>query len=206
MGDNKKITDIELIEKYKLGDINAFGKIYDKYFDDIYKYIFIRISNIEIVEYLVSEIFIELLSSLENIEKKGESDIGNTLFKISDSLLEQYFNNVDFSVIDNKEFNKKLKNKVEILTYTKLKNTKNKKINIAKKGFFSFEKDWMQHIGRYFQNLTLKIYHFCYFHINSTNIIIFLFKGNNIIIKFSSHKNQVKVLILVIKRILLLSE
>ncbi|MDQ7008954.1 MAG: hypothetical protein Q9M94_01535 [Candidatus Gracilibacteria bacterium] len=141
MGDNKKITDIELIEKYKLGDINAFGKIYDKYFDDIYKYIFIRISNIEIVEYLVSEIFIELLSSLENIEKKGESDIGNTLFKISDSLLEQYFNNVDFSVIDNKEFNKKLKNKVEILSYTKLKNTKNKKINIAKKGFFSFEKD-----------------------------------------------------------------
>jgi len=45
----------------------------------------------------------------------------------------KYFNNIEFAVVKNNEFNKNLKNKLEILSYAKLKNTKNKKINIAKK-------------------------------------------------------------------------
>ena len=39
-------------------------------------------------------------------------------------------------------FKKSLKNKLEVTSYAKIKNTKNKKINIAKSGFFSLKKDW----------------------------------------------------------------
>lgn len=39
-------------------------------------------------------------------------------------------------------FKRSLKNKLEVQSYAKLKNTKNKKINIAKSGLFSFKKDW----------------------------------------------------------------
>jgi len=38
-------------------------------------------------------------------------------------------------------FKRSLKNKLEVQSYAKLKNTKNKKINIAKSGLFSFKKD-----------------------------------------------------------------
>jgi archaellum component FlaF (FlaF/FlaG flagellin family) len=37
-------------------------------------------------------------------------------------------------------FKKSLKNKLEVTSYAKIKNTKNKKVNIAKNGFFSFKK------------------------------------------------------------------
>ena len=48
--------------------------------------------------------------------------------------------NPDIKMDDN--FKKSLKNKLEVVNYAKIKNTKNKKINIAKKWFFSLKKDW----------------------------------------------------------------
>ena len=49
-------------------------------------------------------------------------------------------NNPDIKM--NYAFKRSLKNKLEVQSYAKLKNTKNKKINIAKSGLFSFKKDW----------------------------------------------------------------
>lgn len=136
------MTDIELVEKFKLWDTNIFWQIFEKYFQDIYTYISVRISNKEIVEYLVTEIFKEFLSNIENIENDWDDFIKDNLYEISDLFLIKYFNNIEFAVVKNNEFNKNLKNKLEILSYAKLKNTKNKKINIAKKWLFSFYKNW----------------------------------------------------------------
>jgi len=140
---NNKITDLELVEKYKIWDISVSSKIFDKYFDEIYKYIFVRVWKKEIAENLITETFSQLLSILEKIDNDWSEFIKNDIFEISDILIEQYFKSLDTSVvIDNQDFSKILKNKLEVVTYTKIKNTKNKKINIAKKTFFTFKKDW----------------------------------------------------------------
>ena len=51
-----------LIEKAKEGDGNAFGKLYDLFFDRIYKFIFFRISHKEVAEDITEEVFIKALN------------------------------------------------------------------------------------------------------------------------------------------------
>ena len=54
-------------------------------------------------------------------------------------LLTMQENNPDIMI--DSDFKRALKNKLEIQNYAKLKNTQNKKINIAEKGKLSFKKD-----------------------------------------------------------------
>jgi len=52
--------DLLLIKKYKSGQSDAFGLLYDRYFDKIYRYVYYKVLNKDTTEDLVSDIFLRL--------------------------------------------------------------------------------------------------------------------------------------------------
>ncbi len=85
------MTDIQLIEEYKSWDTSAFGTIYEKYIDQIYKVVFFKVSSREVAEDIVSEAFIKWLNSLENFVPKSESSLKSWLYTISYNLVKDYY-------------------------------------------------------------------------------------------------------------------
>ena len=85
------MTDIQLIEKYKSWDTNAFGLIYEKYIDQIYKFVYFKVSSKEIAEDIVSESFIKWLNSLEKFTPKTESSLKSWLYTIAYNNVKDYY-------------------------------------------------------------------------------------------------------------------
>jgi RNA polymerase sigma-70 factor, ECF subfamily len=60
----KDLPDNELLERLRLGDTAAFGCLYDRYFDPLYKYIFFRVSSKAEAEDLTEEVFLKTWEAL----------------------------------------------------------------------------------------------------------------------------------------------
>lgn len=67
--DNSEFT--ELLKKAKNGDSEAFGKLYDLYFNKIYRFIYYRVSHKETAEDLAEEVFIKVHNKIKNLEAEG---------------------------------------------------------------------------------------------------------------------------------------
>ena len=85
------MTDIQLIEQYKTWDTHAFWLIYEKYIDQIYKFVYFKVSSKEIAEDIVSEAFIKWLNSLENFVPKSEGSFKSWMYTISYNLVKDYY-------------------------------------------------------------------------------------------------------------------
>ena len=66
----KNLPDAELVEQAKT-DKEAFGEIYERYVDKIYKYIYYRVGNQADAEDLTSRVFFRAMAHVENYEDRG---------------------------------------------------------------------------------------------------------------------------------------
>jgi len=69
----------------------SFSRIYDKYIDKIYRFVFLRVNSVETAEDLTSETFVRLWDSL-----RGEKDIENPqafIYKIARNLTIDFYRN-----------------------------------------------------------------------------------------------------------------
>lgn len=57
-------TDSALVHKASRGDANAFGELYDRYFDQMYRYISFRVPTTEEVEDLTETLFLKTMEAL----------------------------------------------------------------------------------------------------------------------------------------------
>lgn len=71
----------ELVLNAQEGDKDAFGEIYDCYFDPIYRYVFFRVNNEE-ADDIVETVFIKAWVNLPKYEKRDVS-FGAWLFRIA---------------------------------------------------------------------------------------------------------------------------
>ena len=62
----RKIEDKFLILKTKAGDENAYGKIYDTYVKEIYRFIYLKVASREEAEDLTHEVFIKIWQYVKN--------------------------------------------------------------------------------------------------------------------------------------------
>ena len=85
------MSDIQLLEQYKLWDTQAFWKIYDKYIDGIYRFVYLKVSSKEIAEDIVSEAFFKCLNALEKFEPKFESALKSWIYTIAYNLVKDYY-------------------------------------------------------------------------------------------------------------------
>src|SRR5437899_2687904 len=70
-----KGSEIEksVIQQAKQGNEQAFGQLYELYFEKIYKFIFFRVSHKEIDEDLAEEVFIKAWTSIKTVKEESFS-------------------------------------------------------------------------------------------------------------------------------------
>lgn len=62
----------KLIEKAKLGDKEAFGKLYEVYYLPVFRYIHFRIKKKEDTQDLVQTVFIKIYKSIDKYQERGQ--------------------------------------------------------------------------------------------------------------------------------------
>jgi len=79
----------ELVKKAKK-DPEAFGKLYDQYYSQIFGYILKRVANLDIAQDICSETFLKALKNLWKFKWKGIS-FSFWLFRIANNEVSNYF-------------------------------------------------------------------------------------------------------------------
>ena len=80
----KQLTEaalIALISKAKEGDTKAFGKVYDHFFDSVYRYAAFRLPE-AVVEDTVSDVFVKVWEKLHTYTPRKKVPFGAWLFRI----------------------------------------------------------------------------------------------------------------------------
>lgn len=119
---------LNLFEKAKNGDNNAFSKIYNTYFSSIYRYLFFQTKTKEDAEDLTQKVFLKSFSNLKN----GEKNINNPnyyFFRIAKNSLIDYWRKKKEVYLENDEKFKEIHDDKENIegNFSKLENMKDAK-------------------------------------------------------------------------------
>ena len=77
-------SDIKnLVQKAQKGDKEAFGQIYDMFFEKIYKYIFFRTKETEEAEDLASVVFLKVWKNLSKYKVSKKAKFSTWLFQVA---------------------------------------------------------------------------------------------------------------------------
>ena len=79
-------TDQELVKAAQNGDVNAFGELYERYVDKIYRYCLLRLSRKHEAEDMAEDVFLRALQSLGSFQWKG-APLSSWLFRIAHNLV-----------------------------------------------------------------------------------------------------------------------
>jgi RNA polymerase sigma-70 factor, ECF subfamily len=79
-----------LVERAKAGDAEAFGLIYDRYVDTVFRFVYFRVGNRQLAEDLTSETFLRALKRLGSFTWQGR-DLGAWLVTIARNLVADHF-------------------------------------------------------------------------------------------------------------------
>lgn len=83
------IKEFTLIQKAQKGDIDALEKLIDKYYDNIFSYLFRKVGNVELAEDLTQEVFLRLVNTLSRYRPTGK--FSNYVFTIAVNAANDYF-------------------------------------------------------------------------------------------------------------------
>ncbi len=83
-------SDAKLIAAAK-ADKTEFVKLYDKYFDQIFKYMLTRVSDVQLAEDLTSEAFIKALENIDKYEWTGKP-YSAWLYRVAINEMNKHFN------------------------------------------------------------------------------------------------------------------
>jgi RNA polymerase sigma-70 factor, ECF subfamily len=79
-----------LVEKAQGGDSEAFGLIYDRYVDTVFRFIYFRVGNRQLAEDLTSDTFLRALKRIGSFTWQGR-DLGAWLVTIARNLVADHF-------------------------------------------------------------------------------------------------------------------
>jgi RNA polymerase sigma-70 factor, ECF subfamily len=84
-------TDLwALVSRAQLGDAQAFGHIYDRYFDTVFRFIYFRVGNRPLAEDLTADTFLRALKRIGSVTPQTR-DIGAWLVTIARDLVADHF-------------------------------------------------------------------------------------------------------------------
>jgi RNA polymerase sigma-70 factor (ECF subfamily) len=85
----------QLVERARDGDAEAFGLLYDRYVDTVYRYLYFRVGNRPLAEDLTSETFLRALRRIGTVTWQGR-DLGAWLVTIARNLTADHFKSSRF--------------------------------------------------------------------------------------------------------------
>ena len=98
--------EILLIENAK-SDPESFGKLYDKYYDQIYRFCLHRTANIDVAQDITSEIFTKVLKKLWMFRWKNVA-FSAWLFKIANNEINSFYRKNRQSFVDINDYSEKI--------------------------------------------------------------------------------------------------
>ncbi len=97
------LEDVELIELVKSGDLDAFGVLYERYLDPIYRYMTTRVSDEQDAEDLTEYVFLRSFESLNRYEDRG-LPYSAFLYRVARNvLIDHYRSRVDDAQVETAE-------------------------------------------------------------------------------------------------------
>ncbi len=79
-----------LVERAQAGDVDAFGQLYDRYLDTVFRYVYFRVGSRTLAEDLTQEAFLRALRRINSFTWQGR-DIGAWLVTIARNLVADHF-------------------------------------------------------------------------------------------------------------------
>ncbi|WP_344139095.1 sigma-70 family RNA polymerase sigma factor, partial [Luedemannella flava] len=79
-----------LVERAQAGDSEAFGLIYDRYLDTVFRFIYFRVGNRQLAEDLTADTFLRALKRIGSFTWQGR-DLGAWLVTIARNLVADHF-------------------------------------------------------------------------------------------------------------------
>lgn len=79
-----------LVERAQAGEAEAFGKIYDRYLDMVFRFVYFRVGSRQLAEDLTSETFLRALKRIGSFTWQGR-DLGAWLVTIARNLVADHF-------------------------------------------------------------------------------------------------------------------
>lgn len=84
--DADKAAAWELVHKAQAGDTEAFGALYDRYVDTVFRYVLFRLGDRELAEDVTSETFLRALRRISTVSYQGR-DVGAWFITIARNLV-----------------------------------------------------------------------------------------------------------------------
>jgi RNA polymerase sigma-70 factor (ECF subfamily) len=79
-----------LVERAQAGDAEAFGLLYDRYFDTVFRFVYFRVGNRQLAEDLTADTFLRALKRIGSFTWQGR-DLGAWLVTIARNLVADHF-------------------------------------------------------------------------------------------------------------------
>jgi RNA polymerase sigma-70 factor (ECF subfamily) len=85
-----QLPDAELISRAKRGDTECFGHLYERYVDQIFRYVRTRVADAQDAEDLTENVFVRSYESLETYEDRGWA-YSAFLYQVARNLLVDHY-------------------------------------------------------------------------------------------------------------------
>lgn len=87
-------TDSELIARAQGGEVEAYGALYERYLDPIYRYIMMRVDQQSDAEDLCETVFLRAYEALDRYQEQGHP-FSAYLYQVARNLLADYYRRKD---------------------------------------------------------------------------------------------------------------
>ncbi len=81
---------LALVQRAQNGDADAFGELYDRYVDLVYRYVYYRVGSAQVAEDLTSETFLRALRRISSFTWQGR-DVGAWFVTIARNLIADHY-------------------------------------------------------------------------------------------------------------------
>jgi len=81
---------LALVHRAQAGDAEAFGELYDRYLDLVYRYVYYRVGSAQVAEDLTSETFLRALRRITSFTWQGR-DVGAWFVTIARNLIADHY-------------------------------------------------------------------------------------------------------------------
>lgn len=85
------MEDIVLVNAYKDGDDSSFNEIYERYIDDIYRYVYRKVGDREVSEDITSSIWMKILQNIEKYQEQSWATFKSWIYRIAHNAVVDHY-------------------------------------------------------------------------------------------------------------------
>jgi RNA polymerase sigma-70 factor (ECF subfamily) len=88
---NEKSLDLDLVLKAQRGDEQAFGKLYERWAEKVYRFVFMKVKSVPVAEDLTSEIFLKCWQKIHQFKPKEGAKFSSWAYAIARNVVVDYY-------------------------------------------------------------------------------------------------------------------